>query len=107
MAGATPPRPAPAVAGPAASAPAVAPASLRALVVDDEAPAREELAWLLGRDPDVGSVRSAASASEALRALELEPVDVVFCDIKMPGLDGLDLARVLARFAQRPHLVFV
>jgi DNA-binding LytR/AlgR family response regulator len=82
-------------------------ATLRALVVDDEAPAREELAWLLGRDPNVGSVRSAGSAPEALRALELEPVDVVFCDIKMPGLDGLDLARVLARFAQRPHVVFV
>ena len=82
-------------------------ARLRALVVDDEAPAREELTWLLGRDPNVGSVRSAGSASEALRALELEPVDVVFCDIKMPGLDGLDLARVLARFAQRPYVVFV
>jgi DNA-binding LytR/AlgR family response regulator len=83
------------------------PATLRALVVDDEAPAREELTWLLGRDPNVGSVRSAGNVSEALRALELEPVDVVFCDIKMPGLDGLDLARVLARFAQRPHVVFV
>jgi DNA-binding LytR/AlgR family response regulator len=83
------------------------PATLRALVVDDEAPAREELTWLLGRDPNVGSVRSAGNVSEALRALELEPVDVVFCDIKMPGLDGLDLARVLARFAERPHVVFV
>lgn len=80
---------------------------LRALVVDDEAPAREELAWLLERDPRLGPVRTAASAPEALRALEAEPVDVVFCDVKMPGLDGLDLARVLARFAQRPHLVFV
>ncbi len=80
---------------------------LRALVVDDEAPAREELAWLLGGDPRIGSVRTAASGPEALRALELEAVDVLFCDIKMPGLDGLDLARVLARFAQRPHVVFV
>jgi DNA-binding LytR/AlgR family response regulator len=80
---------------------------LRALVVDDEAPAREELAWLLARDPRVGRVRSAGSAPEALRALDAEPVDVVFCDVKMPGLDGLDLARVLARFAQRPHVVFV
>jgi DNA-binding LytR/AlgR family response regulator len=77
------------------------------LVVDDEDPAREELAWLLERDPRVGGVRSAASGPEALRALDTEPVDVVFCDIKMPGLDGLDLARVLARFAQRPHVVFV
>jgi DNA-binding LytR/AlgR family response regulator len=83
------------------------PPPLRALVVDDEAPAREELAWLLGRDPRIGRVRAAAGAPEALLALESEPVDVVFCDVKMPQLNGLDLARVLSRFAQRPHVVFV
>jgi DNA-binding LytR/AlgR family response regulator len=111
MAGGTAPGPAVPLAPGAAHvvpmAPAAGSAALRALVVDDEAPAREELTWLLGRDPNVGSVRAADSASEALRALELEPVDVVFCDIKMPGLDGLDLARVLARFAARPRVVFV
>jgi DNA-binding LytR/AlgR family response regulator len=101
MAGATVPRAAIPVAREGGPVP------LRALVVDDEAPAREELTWLLGRDPGIGSVRAAASGPEALRALELEAVDVLFCDIKMPGLDGLDLARVLARFAQRPHVVFV
>jgi DNA-binding LytR/AlgR family response regulator len=83
------------------------PAPLCALVVDDEAPAREELLWLLGRDARIGRVRAAGSASEALLALDSEPVDVVFCDIKMPGLGGLDLARVLARFARPPLVVFV
>jgi DNA-binding LytR/AlgR family response regulator len=97
MTGATVPR-ARAVAGPVA---------LRALVVDDEAPAREELLWLLGRDARIARVRAASSASEALLALDTEPVDVVFCDIKMPGLGGLDLARVLGRFAQPPLVVFV
>jgi DNA-binding LytR/AlgR family response regulator len=80
---------------------------LRALVVDDEAPALEELAWLLAKDPRIRVVRAATSGAEALRTLDTEPVDVVFCDIKMPGLDGLDLARVLARFSQRPQVVFV
>jgi DNA-binding LytR/AlgR family response regulator len=80
---------------------------LRALVVDDEAPALEELTWLLSKDPRIGSIRKAASGAEALRALDAEPVDVIFSDIKMPGLDGLDLARVLARFSQRPQVVFV
>jgi DNA-binding LytR/AlgR family response regulator len=80
---------------------------LRALVVDDETPALEELTWLLGKDPRVGSIRKASSGAEALRALDTEPVDVIFSDIKMPGLDGLDLARVLARFSQRPQVVFV
>jgi len=80
---------------------------LRALVVDDEKPALEELAYLLREDPRIGSLRTASSGAEALRALDAEPVDVVFCDIRMPGLDGLDLARVLARFTQRPQVVFV
>lgn len=80
---------------------------LRVLVVDDEAPALEELTWLLSQDDRIGSIRRAASGAEALRVLDGEPVDVVFCDIRMPGLDGLDLARVLARFSQRPQVVFV
>jgi DNA-binding LytR/AlgR family response regulator len=83
------------------------PAPLRALVVDDEAPAREELVWLLGRDTRIGRVRTASDASAALLALDSEPIDVLFCDIRMPGLDGLDLTRILARFAQRPQVVFV
>ena len=84
-----------------------APSPLSALVVDDEAPALSELAFLLGRDDRIGRVLTAGGATQALRLLESEDVDVVFCDIKMPGLDGLDLARVLARFSQRPQVVFV
>lgn len=82
-------------------------ALLRALVVDDEAPAREELAYLLGNDGRIGQVRCAGSAPEALRMLAEEPADVVFCDLKMPGMQGMELARVLARFAERPRIVFV
>jgi DNA-binding LytR/AlgR family response regulator len=80
---------------------------LRALVVDDEAPAREELVWLLGLDSRVGRVCSVSNGADALRALEGSTFDVAFCDVRMPGLDGLDLARVFARFADRPHVVFV
>jgi DNA-binding LytR/AlgR family response regulator len=82
-------------------------AGLRALVVDDELPALEELGWLLRQDPRIGEVCTAASGAEALRALEQSDVDVVFSDISMPGLDGMDLARVIARFARRPQVVFV
>jgi DNA-binding LytR/AlgR family response regulator len=86
---------------------ATTPGPLRALIVDDEAPALSELAWLLGQDARIGRIRTAESGAQALKALESEPVDVLFCDISMPGLDGLDLARVLARFSHRPHLIFV
>lgn len=82
---------------------------LDVLVVDDERPALDELAFLLGRDERVGSVRTCASASDALRVLgESEgEVDAVFLDIAMPGLNGLELASVLGRFQEPPAVVFV
>lgn len=81
--------------------------ALRTLVVDDEGPAREELAFLLREDPRVEHVRTAVDSDQALTLLNEEAFDAVFCDIKMPGLDGVELARVLARFAERPRIVFV
>lgn len=75
--------------------------------MDDEAPALSELAYLLSQDDRIGDIRTASNGADALRALDTAPVDVVFCDIKMPGLDGMALARVLARFADRPQVVFV
>jgi DNA-binding LytR/AlgR family response regulator len=80
---------------------------LRVLVVDDERPALDELAWLLERDSRVGSVRTTDSAAEALRVLHEEQVDAVFVDIRMPGLTGLELAKVLSRFKTPPPVVFV
>ena len=80
---------------------------LRVLVADDEAPAREELAWLLERHTAVETVHTATSGGEVIEALEHLEVDALFLDIRMPGLDGLDVARVLARFKAPPKVVFV
>jgi DNA-binding LytR/AlgR family response regulator len=85
---------------------------LRMLAVDDEPPALEELCYLLRRDPQVGHVEPAADGAAALRALDRSlnegaPVDALFLDVSMPGLDGLDVARVLSRFADPPPVVFV
>lgn len=82
-------------------------APLAALVVDDEQPARDELSWLLERDPRIGSVRTSPSATEALRVLHEGGVDVAFLDIAMPGLSGLELAGVLRNFREPPAIVFV
>ena len=81
--------------------------SLRVLVVDDERPALDELAWLLARDSHVGTVLTAASAAEALRLLHERDVDAVLTDIRMPGLSGLELAGVLSRFRTPPPVVFI
>lgn len=80
---------------------------LSVLVVDDEPPARAELAWLLQQDARVGIVRTASGGAQALRLIEQHPIDVVFSDIRMPGVDGLELARALTRAPRRPHIVFV
>ncbi|MFD7169673.1 LytR/AlgR family response regulator transcription factor [Streptomyces violascens] len=89
---------------------------LRVLAVDDEAPALEELLYLLRSDSRIRSAEGATGATEALRligaALEAgddgeQGVDVVFLDIHMAGLTGLDIARLLAGFARPPLIVFV
>lgn len=80
---------------------------LRVLVLDDEAPALDELGWLLQQDPRVAEVHATDSPTEALRMLQEREIDAVFLDIQMPGLDGIELASVLARFRNPPAVVFV
>ena len=80
---------------------------LTALVVDDERPALSELAWLLDQDERVAEVIPASSGTQALTVLEGRDVDVIFSDISMPGLDGMALARVVAKFSTQPQIVFV
>jgi len=81
--------------------------TLEVLVVDDEEPALADLAYLLRQHPRIGSVVTATDATEALRRLRDGRFAAVFLDIRMPGLDGLELARVLSRFARPPEIVFV
>jgi DNA-binding LytR/AlgR family response regulator len=80
---------------------------LRVLAVDDEPPALDELAYLLRDDHRVGTVRTAGDVADALRVLRDNDIDAVFLDIRMPGLDGIEFARVLGRFARPPAVVFV
>jgi two-component system response regulator LytT len=80
---------------------------LAILAVDDEAPSLDELSYLLDRSPLVAHVAVASSATEALRRLHDEEFDAVLLDIRMPGLDGMELARVLGRFACPPVVIFV
>ena len=81
--------------------------TLRVLAVDDEAPALDELVWMLERHPAVRQVVPAASGEAALRVLHEQQLDAIFMDVQMPGLSGLDLARVLSRFSTQPPVVFV
>jgi DNA-binding LytR/AlgR family response regulator len=80
---------------------------IRALVVDDEAPARGELRYLLSAHSELEVVGEAATAGEALALAEKIRYDVVFLDVEMPGLTGLDAARLILDRKERPAVVFV
>ena len=80
---------------------------IRALICDDEALVRSELAFTLRRvEPEIELVES-SNALEALAELQQERFDVIFLDVRMPGLSGLDAMTVISKAQNRPHVVFV
>jgi DNA-binding response OmpR family regulator len=79
---------------------------MRALIVDDEAPARRRMRGVLQDSAAVSVVGECATGREALDAIREHVPDVVFLDIEMPDLDGLALATLL-RGRPLPALVFV
>ncbi len=80
---------------------------IKALIVDDEAPARTELRYILEKIKDVEVVGEATNAAEALELIKALTYDVVFLDIQMPGLTGLHVAEVLQELPDSPAVVFV
>jgi two-component system response regulator AlgR len=80
---------------------------IRFLVVDDEPLAVERLQLLLARMPEVSIAGTASDGSAALRLVEALAPAAVLLDIAMPGLDGIDVARALAKVEQPPVVVFV
>ena len=79
---------------------------LTALIIDDEAPSREELKALLTSAPDVEIVGECANAIEGLSAIHRLRPDVVFLDIQMPRVNGLEMVGMIEP-SVLPHIVFV
>jgi two-component system response regulator LytT len=80
---------------------------LTILAVDDERTQLEDLARLLRNSPSVKDVECAYDGHDALVKASTQAFDAIFLDVRMPNLDGLELGRVLRRFAEPPQLVFV
>ena len=81
--------------------------TVRALIVDDEEPARSELRFLLARHPEVEVAGEASGVAEALAMVgSLQPAAVIL-DVEMPGSTGLDAAAALRETRPSPAVVFV
>ena len=78
---------------------------MRALIVDDEAPARSKLRRLLSGAGDVEIVGEAGTGREAVAAIKRSRPDLVFLDVQMPGLDGFGVLATITDDA--PYVVFV
>ena len=80
---------------------------LRAVLVDDEQLARDELGYLLGQVGGVEVIGQAGNGVEALTTIERLQPDVVFLDVQMPGLTGFEVARRLLEQRASSHIIFV
>lgn len=81
-------------------------AMIRTLIVDDEPLSRQRLRDLLQEEPDFELIGECGDGTEAVAALRRRPCDLVFLDVEMPGLDGLEIARRLAS-GRGPAIIFV
>ncbi|MBZ5697986.1 MAG: LytTR family DNA-binding domain-containing protein [Acidobacteriia bacterium] len=80
---------------------------INALIVDDEKPARDELAYLLKSFPDVHLVGQGKNGVEALALIKEHAPDLVFLDVQMPGLNGIGvIKKLMDRKAKLPQIVF-
>ena len=81
--------------------------ALNTLIVDDEKPARDELSFLLKSFPDVTVVGQGKNGLEAVTLIKDRNPDLVFLDVKMPGLDGFGvIQKLMDRKTRLPHIVF-
>lgn len=80
---------------------------LKALIVDDEYPARQELRFMLGRFDNIEIVGEATSATEALALIRAMDYQVLFLDINLPGMSGLQLGAAIQELPRPPFVIFV
>jgi DNA-binding LytR/AlgR family response regulator len=80
---------------------------IRCIIVDDEKPAREEIKFLLSRQPIFQLVGEGENGVDAINLMNNESPDVIFCDINMPLLSGIEVARIMLEKQMKIQLIFI
>jgi DNA-binding LytR/AlgR family response regulator len=80
--------------------------TIKTIIVDDEQPARDELAYLLSCHDDIEIVGEADSASRAILLIKKLQPDLVFLDIQMPGKNGFQVISELMEMEKQPFFIF-
>src|SRR5258706_13806968 len=81
--------------------------AINTIIVDDEKPARDELAFLLRGLPEINVIGQGKNGVETVLLIKEYAPDLVFLDVKMPGLDGFGvLKKIVERKMKMPHVVF-
>lgn len=80
---------------------------MKAIIVEDEFPAQQELSWLIRTHSQIAIEATFDDGLEVLKYLQHHTVDVIFLDINIPSLDGVLLAQNISKFAHKPLIVFI
>ncbi|MDF2788295.1 MAG: two component transcriptional regulator, lyttr family protein [Bacillus sp. (in: firmicutes)] len=79
---------------------------MKAIIVEDEIPAREELEYLIGAYSEIEVTHFFEDGLDVLEFLQEQETDVIFLDINIPSLNGMLLASTISKFTKRPYIVF-
>ncbi|WP_445489773.1 LytR/AlgR family response regulator transcription factor [Niallia sp. 03133] len=79
---------------------------MKAIIVEDEIPAREEMEYLIKTHSNIDILASFEDGLDVLKFLQEEEVDAIFLDINIPSLDGMLLASNISKFAKKPYIIF-
>ncbi|GFE62387.1 LytTR family DNA-binding domain-containing protein [Geobacter sp. AOG2] len=80
--------------------------TITVFIIDDEAPARRELRYLLEQVGDVDILGEASNPSQGVQGIRETKPQLVFLDIQLPGLSGIELAQVIRALPDKPLVVF-
>lgn len=80
---------------------------MKAIIVDDEFLAREELKYFIQNYSKIDIVSEFSDGIEVLKFIQNNEIDVIFLDINIPSLDGVLLAQSISKFTKKPYIVFI